>query len=381
MKNLMEKKCVIGKSLNFNKLYMYDINFIQKSHSLKKKITKGELSLNEISVIEQELDVLRNKKPTIFNIETTNYCNMTCVMCPRTIYMTRKNIWVDDDLFENMLDNISIHKDENLNAFWKWLERDVEFNPKEVSENGFYFSVVSRCLILHGYGEPFLDKYLIKRLEACKKKNIPTYFSCTPATMTIEKAIKAMESGLTVLKFSLDAMDDDAIKDIRGKKANYEESIEKIHKLIDIKKERGFKTLLVPCMIAFNNDKDNSKLHNKFLDFWKGKDVYAYVKSQDNRWHFEQNKELENNSHYAKQYCEYPWTSTTVMAEGNIVPCTQISNNEIVLGNVNKNSLEEIWNGKSYKELRKMHITGNFPKGHKCLEKCDQVKLFEYLKK
>ena len=134
-------------------------------------------------------------------------------------------------------------------------------------------------------------------------------------------------------------------------------------------------------MIAFNDDKNNSKLHSDFLEFWKDKDVYAYVKSQDNRWHFEQNKNLKNNSHYAKQYCEYPWTSTTIMAEGNVVPCTQISNNEIVLGNVNRDTLEEIWNGESYKELRKMHITGKFPKGHKCLEKCDQVKLFEYLKK
>ena len=37
--------------------------------------------------------------------------------------------------------------------------------------------------------------------------------------------------------------------------------------------------------------------------------------------------------------------------------------------------------GKSYEELRKMHITGKFPKGHKCKERCDQVKLYEYLKK
>ena len=85
------------KHLTFSRLYMYDINFIQKSHSLKKKITMGELSLNEIKTIEQELNILRDKKPTIFNIETTNYCNMTCVMCPRTIYMTRKNIWVDHE--------------------------------------------------------------------------------------------------------------------------------------------------------------------------------------------------------------------------------------------------------------------------------------------
>ena len=88
--------------------------------------------------------------------------------------------------------------------------------PVGLVENGFYFSVVSRCLILHGFGEPFLDKYLIKRLESCKKRNIPTYFSCTPATMTVEKAVKAIEAGLTVLKFSLDAMDDEKIKSIRG---------------------------------------------------------------------------------------------------------------------------------------------------------------------
>lgn len=36
---------------------------------------------------------------------------------------------------------------------------------------------------------------------------------------------------------------------------------------------------------------------------------------------------------------------------------------------------------KKYNKLRQMHITGDFPKGHKCVEKCDQVKLFEYLKK
>ena len=360
---------------------MFDINFYKKSYPIKKDITQGKLSLNEFKTIEKELETLRDKTPTIFNIETTNYCNMKCVFCARTIFMQRKNIWINDDLFEKMLDKVKVHKDENLNNFWSWLEKDGKFDRKEVSENGFYFSVVSRCLILHGYGEPFLDKYLIKRLEACKERNIPTYFSCTPATMTVEKAVKAMEAGLTVLKFSLDAMDDDNIKSIRGRKANYDESIKKILKLLEIKKERSFKTLMVPCMIALNNDEKSKKMHENFINFWKDKDVYAYIKSQDNRWLFEQNQKLENKSHYAQQYCEFPWTSATIMAEGNVVPCTQISNNEIVLGNVNENSLEDIWNGEKYQKLRNMHITGKFQKGHKCSAKCDQVKLFEYLKK
>ena len=56
--------------------------------------------------------------------------------------------------------------------------------------------------------------------------------------MTVEKAEKAMEAGLTVLKFSLDAMDEEKIKSIRGRRATYNRSIEKIHKLLEIKKKR-----------------------------------------------------------------------------------------------------------------------------------------------
>ena len=233
---------------------MFDIDFFKNSFDLKKRIVDRKFSENDYLTLEKELENLRSKTPTIFNIETTNYCNMKCVMCPRTIYMTRKNIWIDDDTFEKMLNKIKPYDKNKMENFWEWLEKEAKFDHREVSENGFYFSVVSRCLILHGYGEPFLDKFLIKRLKLCKEKNIPTYFSCTPATMTVEKAVQAMEAGLTVLKFSLDAMDDESIKSIRGKKANYNESIEKILKLIEIKNERGFKTLFVPCMIAFDND-------------------------------------------------------------------------------------------------------------------------------
>ena len=46
--------------------------------------------------------------------------------------------------------------------------------------------------------------------------------------MTVEKAVKAMESGLTVVKFSLDAMDDETIKSIRGKRADYFDLIMKL---------------------------------------------------------------------------------------------------------------------------------------------------------
>jgi len=358
---------------------MYDINFFKNSNKLKNKITKRLLNNSDYEDIIAELETLRNKSPYIYNIETTNYCNMKCVMCPRTIYMTRKNIWIEDKLFEKLTDKVKIHDQKNIENFWKWLEREYKQPVKEVSENGFYFSVVSRHLVLHGFGEPFLDKKLIKRIELCTKKNIPTYFSCTPSTMTVEKAEKAMEAGLGVLKFSLDAMDERKIQKIRGKRANYLDAVKKILKILEIKKKKNLKTLLVPCMIDLALDQRDKEMHTDFLKFWNDKEVFAYIKSQDNRWLYENDKDLKSKSHYSKQYCEYPWLSLTVMADGNVVPCTQISNHEIVLGNVKENTLEEIWNGKKYQELRKMHITGKFTKGHKCNEKCDMKKLYQYL--
>mgnify|MGYP001198959049 CR=1 FL=1 len=359
---------------------MFDINFFESSKNIKTNIVHRKLNLNDAKDIEKTLESLRNKYPHIFNIETTNYCNMTCVMCPRTIYMKRKNIWINDDMFDECIKKIRPYKNERLEKFYEWLKENTDFKKDEKSENGFYFSIISNHLVLHGYGEPFLDKFLIKRIEACKKLEIPTYFSCTPATMTIEKAVKAMESGLGVLKFSIDALNDNDFKKIRGKKANYTDSVEKILKLIEIKRERNLKTLLVPCMISFGQSDEDKKKEEEFLNFWSDKDVYAYVKSLDNKWlDNEKNKNVKNFSHYEKQYCEYPWTSLTIMADGNVVPCTQISNNEIVLGNVKENTLEEIWNGKKYKDFRQMHIDGKFPKGHKCKEKCDQKKIYQYL--
>ena len=79
---------------------MYDIDFIKDSYNIRKEIVSRKFKLENINDIEAELEQLRKKKPTIFNIETTNYCNMKCVMCPRTIYMTRKNIWISDEIFE-----------------------------------------------------------------------------------------------------------------------------------------------------------------------------------------------------------------------------------------------------------------------------------------
>lgn len=359
---------------------MFDINFFQQVTPYKNKIVAGDFNFSDVEEIERELETFRNRKPEVFNIETTNYCNMKCIMCPRTTLMTRKNIWIEDDTFRKIIGQIKPHSNQDLTKFWDFIENEYGLTGNEPNEDTFYFRVVSRCVILHGYGEPLLDKNIIERIKVCSEQDIPTYFSCVPANLTLERARDVMDAGLTVFKFSIDALDDEWQKRVRGNQNNFDDSYRTLLEIIDLKKQKGYKTLLVPTMIALSQDSDSRKMHSEFMELWKDKDVFAYVKSQDNRWLLEEDTNMKNHSHYETQYCEFPWTSLTVMADGSVVPCTQDYDIEMVLGNVNEQTLEKIWNGPKYQKIREMHITGKFSKGHKCLERCDQKKLYQYLK-
>jgi len=355
---------------------MFDIDFFMATHKLKDRIVKNEVSFEEV---EKEMEAARSPHPYIFNVETTNACNMTCVMCPRTTLMQRPITTLENEEFSRIIGQARVHKEERLQEFWDFVKNAYGISFEEPSENSFYFHVVAKHMILHGYGEPMVDKNIFDRVQACTDQGIPTYFSCVPANMTVEKAERLMIAGLGVLKFSIDALEDEAIKAIRGRRANFKEAFQTILDVIDMKEAKGYETILAPTMIELSTTPDAKEMQREFLELWKGKNVFAYIKSQDNRWYNEEDEELVNQSHYAEQYCEYPWTSLTVMANGEVVPCTQDYDTEITFGNIHKETLEEIWNGKTYKEFRQMHIAGNFPKGHKCAERCDQVKLHQYL--
>lgn len=360
---------------------MFDIKFFQKAAPTKEKIVAGEKGAGDVDAILREFDALRAPKPFVFNIETTNYCNMRCVMCPRTELMTRKNIWIDDEMFENVLDQMRPHSDEDLKAFWDFVHGRYDMDEETRTENGFYFHVSSRCVTLHGYGEPLLDKNIIRRVSACTERGIPTYFSCVPANIDVEKIEELMRAGLTVLKFSVDALDDEKQRAIRGRRNNFHAAYEKILTVLDMKAAQGLKTRIVVTMLVMGADETSRAMHQEFMDLWKGRDVFAYVKSLDNRWLYESDENLKNRSHYDDQYCEFPWTSLTVMADGSVVPCTQDYDAEMCMGNVNEQSLEEIWNGEKYREFRRWHATGEFPEGFKCAGRCDLKKMHSYIKK
>ena len=83
---------------------MFDIDFYMKVNDIRKKIYNGERF--EKNYLLDKFEEYRSKKPIIYNIETTNACNMKCKMCPRTTMMTRKVKTMGKDTFIHLIDQI-----------------------------------------------------------------------------------------------------------------------------------------------------------------------------------------------------------------------------------------------------------------------------------
>jgi radical SAM protein with 4Fe4S-binding SPASM domain len=72
--------------------------------------------------------------------------------------------------------------------------------------------------------------------------------------------------------------------------------------------------------------------------------------------------------------CQRLWTGLNVHFDGSVVPCCLDFNDEHVLGNVNKESLQEIWSGERFQAFRKLHLEKRWNE----IEMCRNCRVHEY---
>ena len=320
-------------------------------YGLKRKVMDGLLDDKEY--VFEELKRIRNKKPVIYNIETTNACNMRCEMCPRTTMMTRRIETIDMNLFKRVVEQIEPFPADKWYKWEKFVEENYGIRKKDVSENHFFLYIVPKVLVLHGYGDPLLDEWMPERVKLLTERKIPSYFSCNPANIDIEKSLIMMENGLGYIKYSIESIDDTRHKKIRGKASDFTNSYKKIVELLELKQKCGYKTTIVVTMLDLNKPDQESEFQ-KLKDAFKGLDVYIYFKSQDQQWY--QGNKKETKSLHWTEFCQFPWSSMTIKSNGKAVMCVEDYDNEIILGDINKDSLFDIWNGEKYKQLMRDHF-------------------------
>jgi len=350
---------------------MFDIHFYMRAHDIQKKINAGEkFSTDKLFA---QFEEFRSKVPVVYNIETTNACNMRCEMCPRTTMMTRPVKTMKKDTFVKIIDQLKPFSVEEWKKWEQFCKSVYGISQKDVSENHFFLYIIPKVIQLHGYGDPLLDKNMTEYVKLLHERGFFSYFSCNPANINVDATKKMFENNLDYIKYSLESVSDITHKKIRGTASNFSDSYKKILELLTIKKELGYKTTVIITMLNLNRA-DQIDDFIKLQDAFAGKDTYIYLKSEDQQWY---RKDYHGTSsiHWS-EICKHPWMSMTIKSDGEAAMCMEDFNNEIILGDASKESLLDIWNGKKYHKFRWDHF--NRIQGLKCRDQCDMHLIGEY---
>ena len=339
---------------------------------LKQELMDGRKE--ERSRLFRKLEECRSEYPVVYNIETTNACNMKCEMCPRTTMMTRPIETMDANTFAKVVDQIKPFCESEWQQWEDFVESHYGITRNDMSENHFFLYVIPKVIVLHGYGDPLLDKKMPERVRRLTEKNIPSYFSCNPANINIEKTTEMFESGLDYIKYSIEAADDARHKEVRGSPSNFTDGYRKILRLLEVKEQRNYQTTIVITMLNLKKPWQDEEFQ-KLQDDFRGLDVYIYLKSQDQMWYEDTNQKTK--SIHWTEFCQFPWTSMTIKSNGEACECVEDFNNEIILGDARTESLYNIWNGERYRRLREDHF--NLTPGIKCTEQCDMNLVGKYV--
>ncbi len=344
---------------------MLDINFYMKFDEVLKKLETKEI-VNKEQLFE-ELERIRSKEPVVYNIETTNRCNMRCQMCPRTTMMTRNIEDIDRDTFIKVVDQIRPHCNKEWKKWKEYCEGKYGIREEDpASENHFFLYIISKVIQLHGYGDPLLDKHMYEYVKILHDRGFYSYFSCNPSNINLELTYKMLDAGLDYIKYSIESVDDAVHKSIRGEQSNFTESYKKIQEVLDYKHKKDLHTTVVITMLNLNRINQQED-YEQLMAAFEGMDVYLYLKSEDCQWYRKDYHGTE--SIHWSEICKHPWMTMTIKSNGEATMCMEDFNNEIVLGDVHRQSLREIWNSEEYRRFRKNHI--EVKKGIKCNEQCD----------
>jgi len=268
------------------------------------------------------------KFPRTVRLESTANCNADCVTCTRQV-MTRKKGVMDFALYKKVVDECASYKVSSIH--------------------------------LHNFGEPFIDKGIFDKIRYARDKGIDTRLFSNISLLDREKAVELVESGLTRIKVSIDGDSKETFNVIR-KGLDFDRVVENINTLIEVRKELGSKTPEIG--LVFVETERNSHERAGFLKRWKGRVDSIDISSYHN-W----GGSLHEGERGDKRAlpCLRVWQTFTVLWNGEVSICCMDYDGKVILGNVKKESVYDIFHGEKLRRIRRRHLKGDFAKPKICL--------------
>lgn len=225
----------------------------------------------------------------------------------------------------------------------------------EIIREGVPYGLSSITLSVNN--EPLLVPGLSKYINAAKKEGILDIILLTnAATLTKEMSSELLESGLTKIYFSLDAIKEETYKKVRTG-GDYKKVMENIDYFLRLKRERRLK--LPITRVSFVKNKINEAEEEEFVKYWEDKvdfvsvqafvtPAYGYSTYPMHQQTFQiGNDELKNMGP-----CPQPYQRMTIYNDGSVHPCCHWYGAMLDMGNIHKESIYDIWNSRKMELFR-----------------------------
>lgn len=269
--------------------------------------------------------------PLHVDIELASVCNLRCPMCYTITAGFKKQVnakLMDFDLFKRLVD--------------------------QCAEGGVY------SIRLSLRGEAFLHKQILECIQYAKGKGIQEVSTLTNGLKLDEEMFTAvMDAGLDWISLSVDGMGE-TYESIR-KPAKFDRLVEKLANFKAIKEKAGRVKPVIKVQGIFPAIADDPQAFYDFMaplcDQVATNPLIDYLRHDG-----------EDSILYHEDFtCPQLFQRLTIGADGLVMLCSNDELNEHVVGDVNTQTIHEVWHGDRMREAREKQIAHRWNELSPCL--------------
>lgn len=280
--------------------------------------------------------------PNRIGVELTSRCNLKCTFCNRyDMEVSLGNM--KDELFKKIVDEMAEHKPIAMVPFFR--------------------------------GESLLHPHFFELMRYAKDKGIgPIQFTSNGLALTEDRAEKLLDLELDFISFSLDTLDEQLYLKSRLH-GDLAKSMHNVLHFIELCQERRKKSLKTPTIQVSTIDTPAYKAgKDAFVKYWRQyADIVRVYVEHDDYGGFRDKEVQKQFAGISHRPCRKLFNELVILYDGSIALCCYDWYEKHKIGDVNQQSLAEIWNGKPMEDIRRMSNEGTFTPDYICAD-CEHWK-------
>lgn len=273
--------------------------------------------------------------PKMVVVSVTYVCNAKCPHCPYT---------------ENNSDLRKSYK-------------DALFIPSKL-----FKKIADECGKFHSYiritggGEPLLHKDMISLIEYAKSAGARVWINTNGSLFTGKTADRLLKCNIDFIEFSADAADEETYKKVRPG-LDFNKLVSNIKYAVEARNNLKSSTRIAVSVVNQKIIKD--KKIDKITKFWLKLGLDEVINRKFLTWGSTTKLNSSNSADPAPYLikekgdpCPYPFHRLNIDTRGKVEVCGFDIAGRTNFGNVNRQSIQEIWKGPDFGYWRKMHLEG-----------------------